>query len=120
MTALRQRARASLLGRGSVALTIATLLLGAGASVADAAEDDPDAGAPAGGEMVITVEIPDHAGAASPSPTAEPSPTAAPSQMPSGALPATGDDVQRLLPWLLGGVAVTSVGAALISRRRRA
>ncbi|UIN31503.1 LPXTG cell wall anchor domain-containing protein [Microbacterium binotii] len=114
MTAPRQRARISLLGRGSVALTVAALLLGAGASVADAAEDDPDAGTTTGGAMVITVDVPEHVGAASPSPTAT-SP-----QVPTGALPATGDDVQRLLPWLLAALAVTGAGAALAARRRRA
>lgn len=112
MTASRRRARTSRLGRASVAVTVATLLLGTGASVAHAADDDPDAGATTGGTMVITVDIPEHAVAASPSPTA-----AAP-QVPTGALPATGDDLQRLLPWLLGGLAVTSVGAALLPRRR--
>lgn len=116
MTAPRQRARTSLLGRGSVALTVAALLLGAGASVADAAEDDddPDAGTTTGETMVITVDVPEHVGAASPSPTAT-----AP-QAPAGALPATGDDVQRLLPWLVGALAVTGAGAALATRRRRA
>ncbi|QCQ16696.1 LPXTG cell wall anchor domain-containing protein [Microbacterium sp. RG1] len=114
MTASRQRARTSLLGRGSVTLTVAALLLGAGASVADAAEDDPDAGTTTGETMVITVDVPEHVGAASPSPTAT-----AP-QAPAGALPATGDDVQRLLPWLLGALAVTGAGAALAARRRRA
>lgn len=114
MTSPRQRAWASRLGRGFVALTIAALLPIAGASIAHAAEDDPDAGATTGGAMVITVDVPEHTGAAYPSPTSTTPPA------PAGALPATGDDVQGLLPWLLGAGAVTTVGMALAARRRRA
>ncbi|GAB3147400.1 hypothetical protein GCM10027058_06290 [Microbacterium neimengense] len=114
MTSPRQCRRAARLGRGFVALAVSTLLVATGAWAAHAADDDPDAAGDHSGAMVITVEIPEHAGAASPSPTRTPP------QQPIGALPATGDDLQELLPWLLGGLAVTGVGTALVARRRRA
>jgi LPXTG-motif cell wall-anchored protein len=91
-----------------------TFLLFTGASAAHAADDDPDAAGTGGGAMVITVVVPDHTAAPSPSP----SPT--PPQEHTGALPATGDDLQQLLPWLLGGLAATSLGGVLVARRRRA
>jgi LPXTG-motif cell wall-anchored protein len=89
-----------------------TFLLFTGASAAHAADDDPDAAGTGGGAMVITVVVPDHTAAPSPSPT--------PPQEHTGALPATGDDLQQLLPWLLGGLAATSLGGVLVARRRRA
>lgn len=112
MTAMPQRAWA----KGGAAVLLATLALGTGASVAHAADDDPDAQSTPGGAMVIAVVIPDRVGGPAPAST----PVQTPQVAGGGRLPATGADLQQLLPWVLGGLAAAGAGAALATRRRRA